>query len=67
MLNLKVNKKLLQQHVSESTGKVVTLRDISNVQSVKPSSKEERNSLEAVITKLKTIEGRPNVMSVWYG
>ena len=55
LLNLKINKKLLQQHISESKVKVVTLRDISNVR--KPGSREERNSLEAVTAKLKATEG----------
>ena len=33
LLQMKVNKKLLQQHLSITTGKVVTLKDISNIQS----------------------------------
>ena len=33
LLTMKVNKKLLQWHVSSTTGKVVTLKDISNIQS----------------------------------
>ena len=43
--------------MSESTGKVVTLRDISNVQSDKSCSREERNNLEVVTAKLKAIKG----------
>ena len=46
--------KLLQQHISESKGKVITLRDISNVR--KTGSREERNSLEAVTVKRKATE-----------
>ena len=33
LLKVKVNKKLLQQHLSSTTGKVVTLKDIANIQS----------------------------------
>ena len=32
LLQLKVNKKLLQQHLNEKTGKIITLKYISNVQ-----------------------------------
>ena len=31
LLKLRVNNKLLQQHLSQSTGKIVTLKDISNI------------------------------------
>ena len=43
--------------MSECTGKVITLTDISNVQSGKPYPKKERNSLTALVDKLKAIEG----------
>ena len=32
LIRLKVNKKLLQQHIIECMQKVVTLKDISNIQ-----------------------------------
>ena len=57
LLKLKVNKKLLQQHVSSSTNKVVTLKDISNVQTGL-LQKTDRNNLGALVTKLKAIDGR---------
>ena len=57
LLSFKVNKKLLQQHMSESTRKIVTLRDISNMQSRKSCSRVERNNLETVRAKLLAIEG----------
>ena len=57
LLKLKVNKKLLQQHMSASTGKVVTLKDISNVQTGL-RSKSDKNDLNALVTKLKSIEGQ---------
>lgn len=57
LLKLKLNKKLLQQHMSASTGKVVTLKDISNVQTGL-RSKSDKNDLNALVTKLKSIEGQ---------
>ena len=51
---MKVNKKLLQQHISESTGKVVTLKDISNVQT---SLNKPEESIESVVKTLRKIEG----------
>ena len=56
-IKMKVDKKLLQQHLSEKTGKVVTLKDISNVQtSIRESS--DRNDLGALTTQLHAIEGK---------
>lgn len=52
---MKANKKLLQQHLNESTGKVVTLKDISNIQT--DVNKSDDNSLENVISILRRIEG----------
>ena len=57
LLKLKVDKKLLQQHMSASTRKVVTLKDISNVQTG-IRSKSDKNDLNALVTKLKSIEGQ---------
>ena len=42
--------------MSASTGKVVTLKDISNVQTGL-RSKSDRNDLNALVSKLKSIEG----------
>ena len=54
---MKVDKKLLQQHLSEKTGKIVTLKDLSNVQtSIRESS--DRNDLGALTTLLRSIEGK---------
>ena len=56
-LRLKVDKKLLQQHLSDQTGKVVTLKDISNVQTgVRESS--DKNNLEALTARLRSIAGK---------
>ena len=45
----KVNKKLLQQHLNESSGKVVTLKDISNIST---------GVKKGLVTKLKGIKGK---------
>lgn len=63
LLKLKVNKKLLQQHVSTSTGKVVVLKDISNVQTCL-ASKSDRNDLDALVAKLKASEGKRFIFAV---
>ena len=63
LLKIKVNKKLLQQHISECTQKVVTLKDISNIQTGL-RLKNDRNDISAVVSKLKAMEGALNVLSV---
>ena len=55
---MKVNKKLLQRHLSETTGKVVTLKDISNVQT---SITTPDDSVEAVVDALRKIEGKQSI------
>ena len=56
-LKMKVDKKLLQQHLSDKSGKVVTLKDISNVQtSVRESS--DKNDLQALTARLRSIKGK---------
>ena len=52
---MKVNKKLLQQHLSKCTGKIITLKDLSNIQT--GLNKSDDNSLENVISTLQRIEG----------
>ena len=54
LLELKVNKKLLQEHLGSTTGKVVTLKDISNLQSQLPT----KNNLDTLVTRLRSIEGQ---------
>ncbi|XP_065894026.1 uncharacterized protein [Dysidea avara] len=55
LLKLRVNNKLLQQHLSQSTGKIVTLKDISNIKhSIR---KMDGNDLEKLSSYLKAIEG----------
>ena len=64
LLKLKPNKKLLQQHLTESTEKVVLLKDISNIQTAL-CNKKDRNNLDALATKLRSIEGE-NVCHLMY-
>jgi len=56
LLKLKVNKKLLQEHLSCTSGKVVTLKDISNIQS-ELGAKSSGNNLDDLLTCLRGIEG----------
>ena len=56
LFKLKVNKKLLQEHLSSSSGKVVTLKDISNIQ-LELGSKSNGNNLDDLVTRLRRIEG----------
>ena len=64
MLQMKVNKKLLQQHLSSSTGKVVTLRDLTNVQAELNTGSSD-NDLDILVTRLRQLEGSYNI-SVQY-
>ena len=56
LLKMKVNKKLLQQNLSSTTGKVVTLKDISNIQST-VNAAEDIGDLNALVTCLRENEG----------
>ena len=56
LLKMKVSKKLLQQHLA-STGRVVILKDISNMQTQVIAAKGDGNNLDAVVSCLREIEG----------
>ena len=52
LLEMKVNKKVLQQRLTRSTGKVVTLKDITNIQTeIRQSS--DSNNLDTLVQSLK--------------
>ena len=53
---MKVNKKLLQQHMSGKTGRVVTLKDISNIQTA-IREKSDKNDLSALTNRLRSSKG----------
>ena len=56
LLRMKVNKKLLQQHLSEATGQIVTLRDITNIR-VGSNRNEDGNDLKSLVSRLRKLEG----------
>ena len=58
LFRLKVNKKLLQQHLTNKTGKVITLKDLTNVQTGLHQSDSDGNNLEELVTRLKGIDGK---------
>ena len=64
-VKLKVNKKLHQQHLSTKSDKVVTLRDISNIQS-EVNKSSDSNDLEALVSRLRSIEGNQWQLSVCF-
>ena len=57
---MKVNKKLLQQHLSSTMGKVVTLKDISSIQSG-VSAADSGSDLGALVTRLRESESIPYI------
>ena len=57
---MRVNKKVLLQYLSQSTGKVVTLMDITNIQH--SLQKTDGNNLERVSSYLKSIEDERPVL-----
>ena len=55
MLDLKVNKKLLQNHLSKTSGQVVLLKDLHNIAA---SSKDNKSSgIEEAMEELKKVPG----------
>ena len=56
LLKLKSSKKLLQIYMHEKTGKVVTLRDVSNIKAKLQS--KDGNDLTKVVARLKGMEGK---------
>ena len=57
---MKVNKKLLQQHISNKTGKRVTLKDISNIQ----GKMNAGCSLDSLVSRLRESEGKSCMLIV---
>ena len=52
-------KELLQQHLTSQMKKIVTLKDFSNVQT-SCREKTDRNNLDALFSKLRSIESIDN-------
>ena len=57
LIKLKVNKKLLQQKLSIESGKIVTLKDISNLVT-RLNATEKRNDLANTINNLQNQYGK---------
>ena len=57
LIKLKVNKKLLQQKLSIESGKIVTLKDISNLVT-RMNAAEKRNDLQNTINNLQNQYGK---------
>lgn len=51
MLEMKANKKLIQQHISQGTGKSVTLKDIHNM------AKKKHGGLKELIDEMTNLPG----------
>ena len=56
MLRMKVNKKMLQQHMSTITQKVITLKDLTNIQT-SMASRSTGNKLSSVVQQLHNVQG----------
>ncbi|XP_065646094.1 uncharacterized protein LOC136076688 [Hydra vulgaris] len=52
LMHLKPNKKLLQKELIKSTGKIITLRDLSNIAALS-NKVENRNDITTFVTTLK--------------
>ena len=55
MLDLKVNKKLLQSHLTQKSGQVILLKDLHNIASSSKTSKS--NGMEKVVEELNKVPG----------
>ena len=57
MLGLKVNKKLLQSHLSQKSGQVVLLKDLHNIASSSSSKAADMNGIEKIIEEIGKVSG----------
>ena len=57
LLQLKANKKMVKDSLSQSTGKALLLKDLSNIMT-KAKSGKSRNDLEAAIKQLTDKHGK---------
>ena len=57
LLHVQANKKLVQQYISQASGKVVTLKDLSNIHPQMNDKSAKGNELEAVAKDLTAING----------
>jgi len=57
MLNVKANKKMVQQHIFKKTGKVVTLKDLHNIAS-KDKLSNEVGDVATLVEEMKKVDGK---------
>ena len=55
MLDLKVNKKLLQNHLSKTSGQIVLLKDLHNIAAT--SKDKKLSGIEEAVEELKKVPG----------
>ena len=58
LLRVQANKKLVQQHISQALGKVVTLTDLSNVRAQIDDQSTKGSELETVVKDLTAMNGK---------
>lgn len=63
LLALKCNKKLLQKKLQDETGKVVTLRDLSNMRV--STNKDKERSLINAVNLLRNKHGKLKINSIY--
>ena len=57
LLHVQANKKLVQQHISQASGKVVTLKVLSIIHAQMNDKSAKGNELEAVAKDLTAVNG----------
>ena len=57
MLNVKANKKLVQQHIFKSTGKVVSLKDLQNIAD-RDKDKMNPVNVNTLVEEMKKVDGK---------
>lgn len=61
LLEMKANKKLIQRQITEETGKIILLKDLTNISSAMKDGKS-RNDLDSTIAMLKDKYGKYNII-----
>ena len=61
LLKMKVNTKLLQQCLGDATGRVVTLKDVRNMQTGIHAQSDKKN-LEALVPQFRQIHGNVSIL-----
>ena len=64
LLELRANKKLVQNHLMSVTGKTVTLKDVHNVAT--HNIRKHRNDFQELVKEMRKVQGE-NVLLYWHG